>query len=183
MNGLETPMVIRRTRYQLETIFDHQLAFLKKFAPALVKAHPDVTALATSIASEFVPHTPQAVKSTTEPVSAPSTAKSARDIPPTAKCACGYFFIVQDKCKDCQEHLDNCEGFKRMAPGEKASLLLNLGLDTKALKAPKNQTQPRAENVTCRHCKREFASAQSQWFYQVHLKVSYIPPERFTAPR
>jgi hypothetical protein len=36
--GLETPMIIRRARYELEVVFAHQRDFLKAFTTAVLAA-------------------------------------------------------------------------------------------------------------------------------------------------
>jgi hypothetical protein len=169
MNTLDMPMLIRRAGYELEITVDHQLKFLKAFGPALLKAHSDVEGLAESIEiPKLAPPAPQAIKPTPKPVTVPSSVGKSVESPAKAKCACGFHFLAEESKADYQEHIDRCEDFERQPADKKTSLLRSLSI---TVNEPKKQTQPRAESITCRNCKRDFSNAQSKWFYEVHIKV------------
>lgn len=171
LSDLETAMKIRRARYELEGTFDHQWEFLMKFIPAVLKAHPDVKEIAKSIDDTFVRLAEQVVQPTKAPTTAPAPAVTTQEVPPKAKCACGYHFLVADSQADCRDHLDRCDKFAELTTEGKTRLCGQLGLT--AYKQSK-QSKAKAESIACRHCGRDFTKAQSQWLYDVHLKVSKI---------
>jgi hypothetical protein len=172
MLELETPMLMRRGGYELQLTVEHQLAFLKNFASAVLKAHPEVEGIAKSVAAAFVPPAPQVDKPVKAPTKAATTASSSVATPcptsPKALCACEYHFLVTDIQADCKDHLDGCDEFAQATAEEKTRLLGKLGM---AADVQKKQTQAKSETIACWNCKRGFPKAVSQWFYGVHTKV------------
>jgi len=162
-------MDIRRVKIELEETFDHQCAFIKKFAAAVVKAHPEVEEMAKAIDDTLAQPVQQVVQPTQAPTTAPAPAKMTPEKPPKDTCACGYLFLVTDSQDACRDHLDECDDFARWAPEKKTSLLGKLGLT--GYKQSK-QTKAKAESITCYHCGREFGRVYGQWFHGSHLKVT-----------
>ena len=166
---LETAMDIRRVKIELEETVDHQCAFIKKFAAAVVEAHPEVIEMAKAIDVTLAPPAQQVVQPTQAPTPAPAPAKMTPEKPPKDTCACGYFFLVTDSQDACRDHLDGCDDFAKWTPEKKTSLLGKLGLTGyKQSKA----TKPKAESITCWHCEREFDKVHGRWFNGSHIKVT-----------
>ena len=166
---LETEMDIRRVKIELEETVDHQCAFIKKFAAAIVKAHPEVEEMAKAIDDTLAQPAQQVVQPTQAPTTTPAPAVATQEVPPKATCACEYHFLVADSQDACRDHLDGCDDFAKWTPEEKTSLLGKLGLN--AYRQSK-QTKAKAESITCRHCGREFGKVYGQWFHGSHIKVT-----------
>ncbi|KAH6883033.1 hypothetical protein BKA58DRAFT_464917 [Alternaria rosae] len=167
LSDLETAMKIHRARYELEGTFDHQWEFLMKFIAAVLNAHPDVKEIAKSIDDTFVRLAEQVIQPTKAPTTAPAPAVTTQEVPPKAKCAFGYHFLVADSQADCRDYLDGCDKFAELTTERKTRLCGQLGL---AAYKQSKQSKAKAESITCRHCGRDFTKAQSQWLYDVHLK-------------
>jgi len=166
---LETEMDIRRVKIELEETVDHQCEFIKKFAAAVVKAHPEVEEMAKAIDDTLAQPAQQVVQPTQAPITASAPAKATQEKPPKDTCACGYQFLVADSQDACRDHLDGCDDFAKWTPEKKTSLLGKLGLT--AYRQSK-QTKPKAESITCWYCEREFDKAHGQWFHGSHRKVT-----------
>jgi hypothetical protein len=170
--GLETPMMTRRACYELEAVFAHQRNFLKVFTTAVLAAQLEVKSIAESIKIPTLAPPAKAPIGSARPGFTAITVVTSPAATSKAIYTCKYYFLPSDSKTDCQNYLDTCEEFQNQDQAKKTALLSNLGHSKDA----PNQTQPGRATITCRNCEREFANIHSQWFYNQHTKVNYLPP-------
>ncbi|KAI4952688.1 hypothetical protein J4E91_003160 [Alternaria rosae] len=161
------PSILKKFGKPLNDRLPQIRARIRSDSESVLKAHPDVKEIAKSIDDTFVRLAEQVVQPTKAPTTVPAPAVTTQELPPKAKCGCGYHFLVADSQADCRDHLDRYDKFAELTAKGKTRLCGQLGLT--AYKQSK-QLKAKAELIACRHCGRDFTKAQSQWLYDVHLK-------------
>jgi hypothetical protein len=136
--SLDTPLEIRRSRYEMEVIFDHQHTFLQHFADALVAADPDTHQIATSVEAALAAK-PSVVTPVASTIVAPApSTPSAPIAEKTAVCLCKHHFLNTDAPAIKNAHLKSCGTFQKAPQAQMNALLRNLGF------VPSTPTGPRA---------------------------------------